>query len=51
LGGPAMVKKTLLIVALIIVLFSLFGCQTAQGLKGDASYIGDKTAEIIDKQE
>jgi len=46
-----MVRKAILIVVLIIVVFSLFGCQTAQGLKGDVTYIGDKTAEIINKQE
>jgi predicted small secreted protein len=46
-----MVKKTLLIITLVVVVFLLFGCQTAQGLKGDVTYIGDKTAEIIDKQE
>jgi len=46
-----MFRKAILIVVLIIVVFSLFGCQTAQGLKGDASYIGDKTAEIIGKEE
>ncbi len=46
-----MVKKMLLMIMLIIAIFSLFGCQTAQGLKGDVTYIGDKTAEIIDKEE
>ncbi|MCX5637652.1 MAG: hypothetical protein NTX52_08170 [Planctomycetota bacterium] len=46
-----MVRKVILIVVLIIVVFSLFGCQTARGLKEDATYIGDKTAEIIDKEE
>lgn len=46
-----MVKKAILIAVLIIVLFSLFGCQTAQGLKEDATFIGDKTAEIINKEE
>ena len=42
-----MVKKTLLIITLVVVVFLLFGCQTAQGLKGDATYIGDKTAEVF----
>ncbi len=42
-----MVKKALLIIALVVVIFSLFGCQTAQGLKEDAIYIGDKTAEVF----
>ncbi len=43
-----MVKKTLLLVALIIVAFSVIGCQTARGVKEDAQFIGDKTYEIID---
>jgi len=42
-----MVKKTLLIITLVVVVFLLFGCQTAQGLKGDVTYIGDKTAEVF----
>ena len=42
-----MVKKTLLIIMLVVVVFLLLGCQTAQGLKGDVTYIGDKTAEVF----
>lgn len=42
-----MVKKAILIIALVVVIFSLFGCQTAQGLKEDVIYIGDKTAEVF----
>jgi uncharacterized lipoprotein NlpE involved in copper resistance len=51
LGGRTMVRKAILTAVLIIVIFSLFGCQTALGLKEDATFIGDKTAEIIDKEE
>ena len=43
-----MVKRTLLLIALIIVTFSLLGCQTAKGVKEDAQFIGDKTYEILD---
>jgi predicted small secreted protein len=43
-----MVKRTLLLIALIIVTFSLIGCQTAQGVKQDAQFIGDKTYEVLD---
>jgi predicted small secreted protein len=46
-----MVRKAILIAALIVVIFPLFGCQTAKGLKEDATYIGDKTAEVLDKEE
>lgn len=42
-------KKILLSVILIFVVFILLGCQTAEGLKGDAIFIGDKTTEILDK--
>ena len=42
-----MVKRTLLLIALIIVTFSLLGCQTAKGVKEDAQFIGDKTYEIL----
>ncbi len=43
-----MVKRTLLLVALIIVAFSVIGCQTAEGVKEDAQFIGDKTYEVLD---
>ncbi|MHC4241559.1 MAG: hypothetical protein ACYS3N_05085 [Planctomycetota bacterium] len=44
-----MIKKILLSVILIFVVFIIIGCNTAEGLKGDAIFIGDKTAEIVDK--
>ena len=43
-----MVKRTVLLVALIVVVFSVIGCQTARGVKEDAQFIGDKTYEILD---
>ena len=43
-----MVKRILLLIALIIVAFSLLGCQTAKGVKEDAQFIGDKTYEVLD---
>ena len=43
-----MVTRTLLLVALIIVAFSVVGCQTAEGAKEDAQFIGDKTYEVLD---
>ena len=43
-----MLKKTLLLIALVIVTFSLIGCQTARGIKEDAQFVGDKTYEILD---
>jgi predicted small secreted protein len=44
-----MIKKILLSVILIFVVFILIGCNTAEGLKGDAIFIGDKTTEVLDK--
>lgn len=44
-----MIKRILLPVILIVVVFIVIGCQTAEGLKGDITFIGDKTAEILDK--
>jgi predicted small secreted protein len=43
-----MVKKTLLLICLIVVIFSIIGCQTAKGFKEDAQFVGDKTYEILD---
>lgn len=43
-----MLKRTLLLIALIVVAFSAIGCQTAKGVKEDAQFIGDKTYEILD---
>ncbi len=45
-----MVKKMLLLVALIAVVLSVIGCQTAKGLKEDVTFIGDKTVEILEKE-
>lgn len=44
-----MIKKILLSVMVIFVVFFLFGCNTVEGIKGDAIFIGDKTTEILDK--
>lgn len=44
-----MVKNILLLTALIVVMLSLVGCQTAYGIKEDVQFIGDKTVEILEK--
>ena len=44
-----MAKRIVLLAILIIAAFSLIGCQTAEGIKEDATFIGDKTVEILDK--
>ncbi len=43
-----MVRKMLLIAALVVVVFSLAGCQTVQGIGGDIKWTGEKGAEILD---
>ena len=44
-----MVKKILLLVALIVVMFSLISCQTVQGLGGDIKWTGEKGAELLEQ--
>lgn len=44
-----MVKKGLLLIALIAIAISIFGCHTAKGAKEDMQFIGDKTLEIVEK--
>jgi len=43
-----MVRKVLLLLALIAVVFSLVGCQTVQDLGEDIKWIGEKAAEIVE---
>jgi len=42
-----MVRKVLLVIALIVVSFSLIGCQTVQGLGEDIKWTGEKGAEVL----
>jgi predicted small secreted protein len=43
-----MVKKVLLAVALIIVAFTLIGCQTVAGFGEDISWTAEATAEMLE---
>jgi predicted small secreted protein len=43
-----MIKKILLIIVLIVMAFSIIGCQTVQGVGGDIKWTGQKTAEILE---
>lgn len=43
-----MIKKVLLIVAFVILMFSLTGCQTVQGLGEDIKWTGEKGAEMLE---
>ncbi len=44
-----MVRKMLFLVCLIVLLLSLIGCQTVEGIGGDIEWVGEKAAEVIDK--
>ena len=44
-----MVRKVLLVVALIIVMLALISCQTVQGLGGDIKWTGEKGAELLEQ--
>ncbi len=44
-----MVKKVLLVIALIVMVFSSVSCQTVQGLGEDIKWTGEKGAEILEQ--
>lgn len=45
-----MIRKGLLLIVLMGIAFSLFGCHTAKGAKEDIQFIGDKTLEIVERE-
>ena len=44
-----MIRRVLLVFALVIVVFSLVGCQTVQGLGEDITWLGEKGSELVEK--
>ncbi len=44
-----MIRKVLLVVVLIVMLFSLVSCQTVQGIGADIQWIGEKSEEAIER--
>ena len=40
-----MIKKLCLVTVLILIVFSLVGCQTVQGLGQDLQWLGEKTTQ------
>ncbi len=44
-----MVRKVFLVLALVVVVFSLIGCQTIQGLGEDIKWVGEKCSELVDQ--
>jgi len=48
-----MIKKILLIIALVVLTFSLFGCETLKGMGRDLQVPGkviEETAEKVDER-
>ena len=45
----SMLKKVLLAIALMIVVLSVVGCQTVQGVGGDISWIGKAGQDVVEK--
>ena len=43
-----MVRKVLLVLALVVVVFSMVGCQTIQGLDENIKWMGKKGAELVE---
>lgn len=43
-----MIRKVLLVIAMIISVFYLVGCQTAQGLGEDIQSLGEKISEAAE---
>jgi predicted small secreted protein len=44
-----MVRKALLIIALIIAVFTIVSCQTVQGIGNDITWIGKAGADMMEK--
>jgi predicted small secreted protein len=44
-----MVKKIVLIIALAVVVLSVAGCKTVQGIGGDISWLGEKGEQAIQR--
>jgi predicted small secreted protein len=44
-----MVRKVILVVALIVMVFSLVSCQTIQGIGADIKWIGEKGEDALER--
>ena len=44
-----MVKKVFLTIALLVVVLSVVGCQTVQGIGNDITWVGQKGQDIVEK--
>ena len=43
-----MIKKLILVVALVALCFASLSCQTVQGMGDDIKWTGEKTAEMLE---
>ena len=44
-----MVRKMLLVMVLIVMLFSVISCQTVQGIGADIQWVGEKGEKAIER--
>jgi predicted small secreted protein len=44
-----MIKKVVLVLALVVIVLSLVSCQTVKGVGADIQWIGEKGEEAIER--
>lgn len=44
-----MIRKVLLVLLLLVVISSLVGCKTVEGIGEDIQWTGEKTAELLEE--
>jgi len=49
MGHEKMIRKVLIMMVLIAMLFSLVSCQTVQGIGADIQWVGEKGEEAIER--
>ena len=48
-GPEKMVRKVLLVIALVVVVLSVVGCKTVQGIGGDITWVGKKGQQVVER--
>jgi predicted small secreted protein len=48
-GSEKMIRKVVLVLALVVIVFSLVSCQTVKGVGADIQWIGEKGEEAIER--
>ena len=48
-GPEKMVRKVLLAIALVVVVLSVVGCKTVQGIGGDITWVGKKGQQVVER--